>query len=124
MSAVKMIETLSDQQIELVLARILGYHAKLKGCPYVMIDDWNKEGTIVDGCRFQPMTDEVLCDKLTEHFDLKMHYEAGKWTALSHVRNVFDASSVRCRAVVKCIVRMHHHDGIPVELLEDNPLEG
>lgn len=120
------VEDLTDLQVELLLARIMGHHAHLK-YGYVHIDDWNKEGTLVDGYRFEPTTDEPQCRHIQEREGIQTMFLNGEWNAaISHIAEVATAyyfgATTEFEAIVRCKVHSVYPDEVPEDMLQENPL--
>lgn len=120
------VNDLVPSEAEHLLARSLGYHVRSQNEPYVTIDDWNKEGTIVDGCRFQPMSDQTQWEKLARIFGVKTLQTGHGWDAgilLDDIKLVQHNGGITCGdAIVRCLLKSMYPNKIPTELLKDNPL--
>lgn len=122
-------DKLSNHQLELVLARCMGYHARMprnNNIPYVMIDDWNKPGTVVNGCRFEPMTDDDDAMVISRIMNIQFHQTREGWNAGRLLPGIvlvtYNDAATRNEAIVKCAVKSIFPKNVPDEMLEDNPL--
>jgi len=119
------VDQLTPLQAEVALARSLGYHIRYKNRPYVMIDDWCKEGTVVDGCRFEPITDEYQHNKLARIAGVKCLQQNDKWTAgvLTDLLKVSTyTAATRGEAIVRCILQYTFPNFVPDWALQENTL--
>lgn len=112
-------------EVEFVIARILGHHAHRKDPNYVMIDDWSRPGTLVDGCRFQPCTDTYQGEKIIARDNIQAVLSGGLWNAGvagEKMTTYMYGYASRLEAAMRAKVSARFPDGVPADYLIDNPL--